>query len=214
MNDDFDALKASWSALGSDTATAEAQVLSRRAIRRARIRELAEAAVTLAILAYVAERTIGDPRPGAILLAIGIAGLLLWSSVVRFRESRQRWSDTATERMAFLEREVLFTRIDLQRALLSIALTVPLFAMAFLFGRQRDVTIGAAEAFVAPLINLLGHPAGKPAAVILLVLLLGHLIRSALVSRRALAHFSVLAAEYRREAERDRIDEASGRWLP
>lgn len=210
MKDDFDALKASWAALGTEGAADEGQQLSRRAIRRARIGEIAELVLTLVISGYVAVRAAVDPRPEAILLAAGIIGLLGWTSIDRYRQSRRRWRDTGTERMAFLEREVLFTRIDLRRAMLSIAAIVPLFGLALLFGQRQELMVGAARGFVGPVVALLAWPGGKAAALAILALLLFHLVRSALVSRRALLHFRALADEYRREAERDRIGDIQG----
>ncbi|GGI77197.1 hypothetical protein GCM10007973_12630 [Polymorphobacter multimanifer] len=211
MNDDFDALKESWVALGSEDAVSEGQQLSRRAIRRVRIREIFEMVLTVVVSVYVAVRAAADPHPESIMLAAGIIGLLGWTSIHRYRQSRGRWRDTGAERMAFLEREMLFTRIDLRRALLSIAAIVPLFGLALLFGQRQAMMLGAANGIVEPVARLLDEPGGKAAALALLLLLLFHLVRSALVSRRALIHLRAMSDEYRREAERDRIGDVSRR---
>ncbi len=205
---DFDEMMRSWKTVVDVEETVKtAQRMSRRAVWSARMREAIEIGVTFGIIGYVVVRAVQNFRTDTTLLALSIAALLGWSTIVRFRESRQRWNSAATERMAFLEREVFFARTTLHRSLLSIAVIVPLFVLALFFGRQNGVTLGAADALTAPFIVVLERPLGKILAAVLLGSVLAYLLRSALASRRALAHFARLTPEFRQEASLDRLAE-------
>ncbi|HEX8194196.1 MAG TPA: hypothetical protein VF552_14980 [Allosphingosinicella sp.] len=201
--DDFDVLRAAWTADTSlEVEVGTSRRLWRRAVRRMWFWNLVDAAVLLALTVHFALSIMGNGSWLAALVAAVTVAILLWSLRRRYLLRSAEIADPDAERVSVLGAAIRQARARVMRNSLSLAIIVPMFALGIIFGRlqKNEVARGTGEVSGPAWLD---HPVVEWLAIAILVLIVAKLIQALYRDRRVLVHLRQRVDEYRAEYERD-----------
>ena len=204
MSDDFDALRAAWTAdPGLEGEVERSRLLWRRAVRRMWFWNVVDAALLLLVTVQLAVSLMGGATWQSIALAVLVFAILLWFLRKRYLSRSAELGSPDTERLSVLGAAIRGVRVRLIRNSLALATAIPLFGLGVLFGRmQRTARSGQGSADPASL-SWLSLPIVKWIAVLIAVLIVARLVQVVLRDRRALSHLTSRMEEYEVEYQRD-----------
>lgn len=156
MDSDFDDLGSFWRAESTDQDAAHFAALSARALRRARLIEGVEIAISAALMIFIIFGIWRKGTIGASLFGGLIVIMLLWSGWSRFRTRRVEWLADGASREAFLSTAITRMRARAQRTTWSLVLMIPATLLGTFFSATlSDHTSAAARLASGALAGLL-----------------------------------------------------------
>ncbi|HZF95054.1 MAG TPA: hypothetical protein VEZ20_09300 [Allosphingosinicella sp.] len=204
MSDDFDVLRAAWTAdPGLEVEVGTSRRLWRRAVRRMWFWNVVDAAVLLALTVHFALSIMGNGSWLAALVAALTVAILLWTLRRRYLLRGAEIADPDAERVSVLGAAIRQAQARVMRNALSLAIIVPMFALGVIFGQLQKNAEGAGGPRDASGPAWLDHPLVEWGAVAILVLVVAKLVQALYRDRRALVHLRQRVEEYRAEYERD-----------
>lgn len=196
---DFDSLSQIWTEGALGQRPDELAALSDRALRRARLAERVELAITFVLVAGIVVSIAWQGHSSAMLVGTGVIALLLWSSYSRYRLRRVEWLADGSDREAFLQGAMRRTRARLRRAVLGLLLLPPAAILGTLFAHAASGRQGM-DSLIARLSD--GLTPGGPTTLGIVALLGIAVVLFVTIrqERRQLDRLTESFESYRREA--------------